>query len=174
MLLSISQGKYELNSAMNIQIQSNIEFEYNKKYSISGENGSGKSSFVRNIIYKSVSKNCKGKVQYIYFDQEILLQYYYVKAYISMKEHKKINSISAFITKTIELHKANNIYNSNKLVVILDETDKYIDTSIIFSLIKDYEYAFINISHSTNDNLKYDKVIEINKIDDNNATLKVK
>ena len=33
---------------------------------------------------------------------------------------------------------------------------------------------FINISHSTNDNLKYDRIIEINKIDDNNATLKIK
>lgn len=174
MVLSILQGKYELNPAMNIQIQSDIVFDYDKKYSIRGENGSGKSSFVRNILYKSVSKNCKGKVQYIYFDQEILSQYYYVKAYVSMKEHKKINTISAFITKTIELHKANNIYNSNKLIIILDETDKYIDTTEVLALIADYECVFINISHSTNDNLKYDKIIEINKIDDNNATLKIK
>lgn len=174
MIMSILQGNYELNPAMKIQVQNDFHFELNKIYSISGENGSGKSSFIRNILYKNVSKFCKGKIQYIYFDQEILSQYYYVKAYLSINEHKKIDTISDFIIKTIELHKSNNIYNSNNLVVILDETDKHIDTLQIINQIKEYEYSLFNVSHSINDNLKYDCILEINKIDDNNATLKVK
>ena len=62
--MSIIQGTYELNPVMNIQIQSDFHFEFNKKYSIKGENGSGKSSFIRNILYKNISKSCKGKIQY--------------------------------------------------------------------------------------------------------------
>lgn len=174
MITSILNGTYELNPAMKIQIQDDIHFEFNKKYSISGENGCGKSSFIRNILYTNISNSCKGKIQYIYFDQEILSQYYYVKAYVSMKEHKKINTISDFIKKTIELHKANNIYNSKKLVIVLDETDKYIDTQDILLQIANYEYSLINVTHSGNNNIKYDSIIEISKIDDNNAILKIK
>lgn len=170
-LVYISKGVYDLNSTLKLSVNENIELISGMSYDIKGENGSGKSSFVRNILFKEVSKQCKGIIQYLYFDQEILSQFYYGKAYLSVKEHRGIKKIDDLILAIIKLHTENNIYGNENFILILDETDKYISTSKLVSYFLTYKLTLINISHKQTEGISFEHKIIIKKIDELNSTL---
>ncbi|MGX5818742.1 ATP-binding cassette domain-containing protein [Chitinophaga lutea] len=173
MQINIPNGSYSLNAGMSLKVAEDLTIHEGCRYAICGANGSGKSSFVRNILFHHIQKQCKGTVQYLYFDQEIASQYYYTKAYFSYKEHRKINNVSDFIFLTLDLHLRQNIYTSDKFILVLDETDKYVPTEKVLDRFSSHSLTMFNVSHRGDGATTYSHHINIIRENETHAVLQV-
>jgi ABC-type Mn2+/Zn2+ transport system ATPase subunit len=80
-IITIENGKYELNSSISVSIDTSLEFNFGENYLLVGDNGVGKSSFVSKLLLPLIIPMSENNFKIFYIPQDVTIQYYLVKYY---------------------------------------------------------------------------------------------
>jgi len=149
-ITTIQKGKYQLNSSLNVIIDTTIEFSLGENYILTGENGIGKSSFISNLLIPNLSPNAINNFLLFYASQDITIQYYVVKNYYNglLNEKQDLSSIE----KAIKLIKSKYVkfdkFPTQNIVFVLDEIDQYLQLNDFFQELNKSTYTIFLATHN--------------------------
>lgn len=128
-LIELTKGEYKLNNSISAKITSDIIFQYGLTYLLNGDNGTGKSSFLKNILVPQIDKIATNNFLLFHTEQDVALQFYVIKSYYKgLKKSKKIFSTFEYGLQNLkEEFLTFNLYKNKQIVFILDEIDQYVD-----------------------------------------------
>jgi len=114
--------KYEIWTEFQLEITSDIEFETGSCYHLKGQNGSGKTSFVRKVLIPHLVKN--PSQQYIlYLEQQVQSQLDAIKAYAAIqKPAVHLKNVEEMFEYQLNLLSAAFEQEPRPIIIILDET----------------------------------------------------
>ena len=86
-MLSIPAGKYSVWPDFSLELSSPHSFDPSFHYYLHGNNGSGKSSFIKKILLPALSHI--PDIYHMYWEQQIVLQSYAIKAHAAFAKYEK-------------------------------------------------------------------------------------
>jgi len=143
----LNKGTYYLNESLKGELVDDIEFKLGNKYFLYGENGSGKSSFIINVLIPELVKDKEKKFFYIFYaSQDFTIQYYVIKSYY--KGIKKIDKDLSTIEKALLFIKNIYLKIDEPICFILDEIDQHTDIMNFLNDIDNDKNSIILTSHN--------------------------
>jgi|GEM_PF-2339883 len=148
--LTLKKGKYFLNSSLQANLLSNLDFSFGKNYLLTGDNGTGKSSFIKNVILPELDKVSENKFLYYHTEQDISVQYYIIKSYY--KGLKRCQNSFATLVESLNNLKRNylnfNYFQNLKIVFVLDEIDQFLTINDFVQDLLTENMSIIIVSHN--------------------------
>jgi ABC-type sugar transport system ATPase subunit len=134
-------------SVFSIEVTKDISFECRRHYQLTGDNGSGKSSFLKRILIPQLLTN--PSQQYVlYIEQQIQSQFDAVKAYAALqKPPVQISSFEEMVDFQLQTLSEQLKVQDRPCFIILDEcqfTQRIVQT---LSRLKIKQYCLLYVSH---------------------------
>ena len=152
----LNKGKYKLNESLTGELYDDLEFKLGKKYFLYGENGSGKSSFIVNVLIPELVKKRNNQFYIFYASQDFTIQYYVIKSYY--KGLKKIKRDLSSIEKVLLFIKDIYISLNEPVYYILDEIDQHTNILDFINSLNNKNKSIILTSHNLSLNNGYEKI----------------
>ncbi len=168
----INADNYQVWPDFTIDITKDITLRTNSQYHLIGNNGSGKSSFIKKVLIPLLQNN--PEQQYIlYVEQQTQSQFDAVKAYAALqKPPVEVNTFSDMIVALFADLKHQLALSDRPCTIILDEcqlTDNIIKE---LALLKASQYCLFFITHQEGD-LGFDATIHHLKLNSINQRLSI-
>lgn len=149
-ILTIEEGKYELNSSVSVGLDSPLSFNFGTNYLLVGDNGIGKSSFITKLLLPKMLPIAEDNYLVIYIPQDVTIQYYLIKYYYNglLNEQHNFSTIAdaLYLVKSKILNYKK--FPTDKIVFVLDEIDQYLP---LVEFLKDLDkstYSIFLITHN--------------------------
>ncbi len=164
-----------MNDSLQLFIENDISIEMGKNYFIIGDNGVGKSSFIKNILLPQINLASSNKFLFFYSEQDISVQFKIMQAYyIGLKKNEKSFSsheeaLGFLKNKYLEA----DFYVNKHIVFILDEIDQYINLNQFMEDLNNENATVILTTHNQNriNCIKSPTILPIKKQSDNLSIL---
>lgn len=173
------KGIYKIWDDFSLKLNNDIKLTANSIFFLTGDNGAGKTSFIKKILLDTIAKT-KPPVYPAYLSQEFAHQYYAIKAYNVYKNNTDsiVSDFSEAITYYLN-ELSEKIPEKHTLLLILDEAEIYKKLEEIILLFANRDVIFVVVTHNPNilealknKNIKLTKIIQ-NKISHNLAFKKI-
>jgi len=149
-ILTIENGKYELNRSISVSVDNSLKFNFGENYLLTGDNGVGKSSFVSKLLLPLIIPISENNFKIFYIPQDVTIQYYLVKYYYNglLNEQHDFATIGDALTLVKSKMLDYKDPTTNRIVFILDEIDQYVS---LVKFLKDLDrsyYSLFLITHN--------------------------
>ena len=150
--LKIEKGEYELNRSISVVLDQPLNFEFGENYLLTGDNGSGKSSFASKLFVPRLLQSVGEDVPVFYIPQDVTIQYYLIRYYYNglLNEQHDFSSIADALS--LAKSKIMNYYKAQpcRMIFILDEIDQYIPLRYFLDGLNKDNYSIVLITHNEN------------------------
>ncbi len=143
----IKSGTYQIWKEFSLNLPLDLTFSVGLSYLLQGNNGSGKSSFIRKLLIPYL-QNCADKQYVIYIEQQIQSQFIAVKANALLRKTGiEINSPEAMITYLFRSLSCKQLHQPRPLIIILDEVPYLTLLEEQLSTLKTFQPCIIASTH---------------------------
>jgi Cdc6-like AAA superfamily ATPase len=170
----LTKSVYPVWDSYSLSIVEDIILKTGESYRLIGNNGTGKSSFIKKILIPTLQSNTED--QYIiYIEQQVQSQLNAIKSYSMFHNSaSEINTVSEMILYYFNSLKQSIAQNDRPIIIILDEC---FEIELIESLLSEFnkhQYCLIYVSHSELDSVCGSECKEISFEQVNNQLSSVK
>ena len=144
----IPATEYQVWKDFSLKLTNELSFETGMFYHLKGNNGAGKSSFIKKVLIPLLQK--KPEQQYIfYIEQQIQSQFDAIKAYAALqKPSVQINNFNDMILYQLNKLSEQSKVSKRPMMVILDECSQSSMITEELSKFTDTQYCILFVDHS--------------------------
>lgn len=144
--MKLTAQVYQVWHDFRIKLSSEIKFEPNYLYLFTGDNGAGKTSFLRKVILPELQKSKEFFPAYL--SQDFAHQYYSIKAYsVYDNNNSVVNNFSEAINYYLQ-RLSNDISKDKIIFLMLDEAEVYHKLKELTTPLKNHQVIFLLITHN--------------------------
>lgn len=160
----MTAGEYKLNDALKATIATEIVFQFGSTYLLNGDNGTGKTSFLKNILIPKIDQAANNNFLFFHTEQDLALQFYIIKSYYKgLKKSQKDYSTFTEGLKNLKEEFLNfQFYENKQIVFILDEIDQYINVNDFLKDLPEKNTTLILATHNKQELNGNEKITTVN------------
>lgn len=149
MVLRIEKGLYHIWDCLKLRLDSDLDFRVNQSYVLIGDNGSGKTSFVKQLLLQKCKSVPDRNFHLFYIDQDFLLQYHAIQAHSAANKrfNGKIKSYDDAIRYMYDYYKKC-LSDNEFLFLVFDEVEMYADLEPFLQDRDKYSSIIVLVTHS--------------------------
>ena len=173
--ITINSGNYKIWDFLDLYLPEKIEFQKDNNYFITGDNGLGKSSFIKKVLIPEILSENNKNILLFYIAQDFNLQFYAIKAYSASRkgEKKKVNTFEDALNYMLDNFLSSIKRETDSIFFIFDEIEVYSKLAGVMKKINNLNKISVTVTHNNDnlENISTEKQINFSKISKNSTKI---
>ena len=148
MTITIPPDNYPIWEHLTLSVPQTLTFALRRQYLLVGDNGAGKSSFIKRVFIPAFERQADQRLFLWYVSQDFLMQFYAIKAHAAFNRNFRgeIHTHAAALAYMFDCY-ASALTGENGLVAVFDETEAFASLAPMLQQIAGLRAMTLLITH---------------------------
>ena len=148
MTITIPPDNYPLWEHLTLSVPQTLTFALRRQYLLVGDNGAGKSSFIKRVFIPAFERQADQRLFLWYVSQDFLMQFYAIKAHSALHQREKsaIHSPEAAIAYLFDCYR-NALKDGAAIAAVFDESEAVVSLRPLIEEIAALRSMMLVITH---------------------------